>query len=202
MEHLSLAHWRRTTAEMYAAVRLANDPLLAHQHFVNTRNILFKNHAQSPLTAVQRASFDQLSYYPYESAFRVIGIGDYQVEPVERIIELPAEGTLRIKRIAIIHFELLQQQAHLSLYWVQGYGGGLFLPFKDLTNRSETFGGGRYLYDTIKGADLAANETEIPLDFNFAYNPSCAYNAQWVCPLAAQENNLNLAITAGEKRFA
>jgi uncharacterized protein (DUF1684 family) len=84
---------------------------------------------------------------------------------------------------------------------VQGYGGGLFLPFRDQTSRAQTFGGGRYLYDTIKGADLGAGDQEIPLDFNFAYNPSCAYNAQWVCPLAPQENNLNMPITAGEKRF-
>jgi uncharacterized protein (DUF1684 family) len=84
---------------------------------------------------------------------------------------------------------------------VQGYGGGLFLPFKDQTNRTETFGGGRYLYDTIKGADLGANEQEMLLDFNFAYNPSCAYNTQWVCPLAPQENTLNCAVIAGEKRF-
>lgn len=201
MEHLSLANWRRATAEMYAAMRQANDPLLAHRQFVATRNDLFKNHDQSPLTAVQRASFYQLFYYPYDPAFNVLGHIDDTVEPAEFTTELSADGLFRLKRIAAIRFELLGQAAQLSLFWVQGYGGGLFLPFKDQTNRTETFGGGRYLYDTIKGADLGANEQEILLDFNFAYNPSCAYNTQWVCPLAPQENILNCAVIAGEKRF-
>lgn len=201
-EYLALGHWRRATAEMYAAVRQAADPALAHQQFVATRNHLFKNHAQSPLTAVQRASFRQLSYFPYDPAFKVQGYIDDRVEPAEFTTELTADGFFRLKRVVAIHFELLGQAAQLSLFWVQGYGGGLFLPFKDQTNRTETFGGGRYLYDTIKGADLGANEQEILLDFNFAYNPSCAYNAQWVCPLAPRENILNRAIIAGEKRFA
>jgi uncharacterized protein (DUF1684 family) len=95
----------------------------------------------------------------------------------------------------------LGHAASLSLFWIEGYGGGLFLPFKDLTNRKETFGGGRYLYDTIKGADIGVQGQEILLDFNFVYNPSCAYNAQWYCPLAPEENALNISIAAGEKRF-
>ena len=89
----------------------------------------------------------------------------------------------------------------LNLYGLEGYGGGLFLPFRDSSNGRGTYAGGRYLYDTIKGADLGANGESILLDFNFAYNPSCAYNDQWVCPLAPPDNWLEFAIPAGEKEF-
>ena len=65
---------------------------------------------------------------------------------------------------------------------------GVFLPFLDETNRSETYGGGRYLLDTIKGADLGREGERLVIDFNYAYNPSCAYNSRWQCPLAPQEN--------------
>jgi uncharacterized protein (DUF1684 family) len=197
----ALAHWRRATAEIYALVRQSEDPLQAWRLFVNKRHHLFKDHPQSPLTPGQRTSFHHLFYYPYEPDFRVIGHLDYAVDGVEMVIDLADDGLLHLRRVAAIHFELPGQATRLSLFWVQGYGGGLFLPFKDQSNLTETYGGGRYLYDTIKGADLGANEHEIVLDFNFAYNPSCAYDARWVCPLAPQENSLNMAITAGEKRF-
>jgi uncharacterized protein len=90
----------------------------------------------------------------------------------------------------------------LTLFWIEGYGGGLFLPFKDLTNRTETYGGGRYLYDTIKGADLSASPEAVILDFNFAYNPSCAYGPDWICPLAPRENALPFPVSAGERAFS
>ena len=197
----SLAHWRRSITEMYTNVRLSKDPISGWHKLLAARNHLFKVHAQSPLPPEIRGSFDQLQYYPYETSFRVIGNVDNAVKQEEFVIELADDGLLRLMRIAAVHFELAGQSAQLNLYWVQGYGGGLFLPFKDQTNRKETFGGGRYLYDTIKGVDLGVNESEILLDFNFAYNPSCAYDVRWVCPLAPQENDLNLAVLAGEKRF-
>jgi len=78
----------------------------------------------------------------------------------------------------------------------------LFLPFRNATSGQKTYGGGRYLYDTIKGADLGIEAEEIGLDFNYDYNPSCAYNnTQWVCPLAPPENRLPFAVEAGEKVF-
>jgi uncharacterized protein (DUF1684 family) len=90
----------------------------------------------------------------------------------------------------------------LSLFWISGYGGGVFVPFADATSRETTYGGGRYLLDTIKGADLGSTpEGEIILDFNFAYNPSCAYNPRWTCPLAPPENRLPFAVTAGEMKM-
>ena len=198
---LALAHWRRTVAGMYADVRQATDPRSAWQQFVATRDQLFEQHPQSPLTVAQRAAFDGLPYFPYDPGFRCTGHLDYGIESAEYEIELGVDGTLRLTRIAAVRFECDGRPARLSLYWALGYGGGLFLPFRDLTNKAETFGGGRYLYDTIKGADLGAGERVMTLDFNFAYNPSCAYNAQWVCPLPPSENTIDVAVRAGEKKF-
>ena len=87
------------------------------------------------------------------------------------------------------------------MYWFEGYGGGLWLPFGDSTNGTATYGGGRYLYDTIKGADLGASAGEFMLDFNFAYNPSCTYDDRWSCPLSPAENKLPFDVPAGERVF-
>ncbi len=90
--------------------------------------------------------------------------------------------------------------SELTFYWLLGYGGGVFLPFADATSGRETYGAGRYLLDTIKGADLgAAPDGRVRLDFNFAYNPSCAYSPRYVCPLAPAANRLPAAIRAGER---
>ena len=89
----------------------------------------------------------------------------------------------------------------LTLYWIEGYGGGVFLPFADATSGTETYGGGRYLLDTIKGADLGKirPDATLVLDFNFSYFPSCAYSSRYVCPLAPASNRLNGAVRAGER---
>ena len=104
--------------------------------------------------------------------------------------------------MARVRFTRTGRDATLSLFWLEGYGGGLFLPFKDGTSGIEGYAGGRYLYDTIKGADLGMQSDQIVLDFNYAYNPSCAYNDRWVCPLPPPENRLPFAVTAGEKSLS
>jgi uncharacterized protein len=87
----------------------------------------------------------------------------------------------------------------LGLYWMDGYAGGLFLSFRDATSGKETYGAGRYLFDTAKGADLGSDGDRLILDFNFAYNPSCSYDPRWACPLAPPDNRLQVAIEAGER---
>jgi len=90
----------------------------------------------------------------------------------------------------------------LEVYWLDAYGGGLFLPFRDATSGTTTYGGGRYLLDTIKGADLGSTEAgALVLDFNFAYHPSCHYHHRWSCPLAPRENHLTVPIEAGEMAY-
>ena len=86
----------------------------------------------------------------------------------------------------------------LEVLWLEEYSGGVFLPFRDATSGQTTYGGGRYLLDTAKGADLGSRGDELVLDFNFAYHPSCKYDPQWVCPLAPLGNRLQVAVDAGE----
>lgn len=193
------AYFRRQVAEIYAAGRYHPDPAQAWHDFRARRDALFKCHPQTPLSEAQRASFVSLPYFPYDPAWRVVGTIDSTVQKETFIIHLLADGEFRYTRIARVHFNVQGTKATLSLYWIEGYGGGLFLPFQDASNGRTTYSGGRYLYDTIKAADLSRDVNELMLDFNYAYNPSCAYNEQWVCPLSPAENRLAVAILAGER---
>ncbi len=201
---LELAHWRRLTAELYTAARRSNiNPEETWLRFRETRDHMFASHPQSPLDRRRKESFRGLRYFPFNSAMRfTVQIAPLESEPQRVSFGLP-EGRLDCRAFAIVRFVLPGRATavKLTLFWLEGYGGGLFLPFKDQTSGRETFGGGRYLYDTIKGADLGAGPREIVLDFNYAYNPSCAYDAKWICPLAPAENALPLRIEAGELAF-
>ena len=151
-KHLELADWRRRTAGMYAAIREASDIQLAWRAFIAARDGMFTIHPQSPLGSEQIATFGGLSYYPYDPAFRIAGRLDFSVAADSVAIDLPHDGPFRMTRMAAVHFTAGGQANRLSLFWIEGYGGGLFLPFRDRTNQTATYGGGRYLYDTIKGA--------------------------------------------------
>ena len=98
-----------------------------------------------------------------------------------------------------MRFALGGAEHELDLFWLEGYGGGLYLPFADATSGTETYGAGRYLLDTVKGADLGMEGDRLVLDFNLAYNPSCAYDPRWLCPLAPPANRLAVAVRAGER---
>jgi uncharacterized protein (DUF1684 family) len=200
---LSLAHWRRSVAEMYAAVRQAApaDRLRAWEEFRAQRAELFKTHPQSPLSAEQRAGFTGFDYFPYRPDWRLFGRLERDVAQASFSVDLGADGHFSYTQVALVHFTAAGQPAALSLFWIEGYGGGLFLPFRDGSCGRDSYGGGRYLYDTIKGADLGTEAGELVLDFNYAYNPSCAYHERWVCPLSPPENRLPFAIEAGEKVF-
>lgn len=198
-ESIALADWRRQVAELYAAVRHHEDPEEGWHHFRSVRDTLFKSHPQSPLAAAQRADFVSLPYFPYDPAWRVAGALEGNVEPETFTLHLPAEGEFRYTRIARVRFNVQGATAVLSLFSLEAYGGGLFLPFRDATNGQTTYPGGRYLYDTIKGADLNTSLNAFILDFNYAYNPSCAYNDRWVCPLPPAENSLQLPVMVGEQ---
>ena len=104
-------------------------------------------------------------------------------------------------KIGTLEFELDGAPQQLAALWISGYAGGLFVPFRDATCGTETYGAGRYVLDTIKSADLGSNLAEgtVILDFNYAYHPSCAYDPRWVCPLAPPENRLAIPIRAGER---
>ena len=198
-----LLDYRRIVAAMYARLRATQtgDPS-SYQQFRRDRDELFRSHPQSALSADQKAGFNGLQYYAYDPVLRF----EVPIEPVAAptIDEtaLQDDGTFRMRRFGQIALCMSGQDMYLSVYWIIGYGGGIFLPFRDLTNEHETYGGGRYLLDTIKGADLGHVGTRLVVDFNYAYNPSCAYNERWVCPLSPVQNRLPVAIYAGELRYS
>lgn len=199
VDSIALADWRRQVAELYAAVRHPGDPERAWYEFRAGRDRLFKLHSQSPLTTEQKVGFASLPYFPYDSGWRLTGTIDGDVDRETFTMQLATDGEFRYTRIARVRFSVGGRAFALSLFWIEGYGGGLFLPFRDATNRQTTYPGGRYLYDTIKGADVGSSMDEFILDFNYAYNPSCAYDDRWICPLPPRENTLPLAVRAGEQ---
>ncbi len=193
---LDLLDYRRRVFDLYRMVR--ENPQ-AYAEFRQRRDDLFRYHPQSALDAVQKATFRGLNYYPYNPAYRVTAKVDTNVEPITYEYDLEGDGHTIVRQFGQVTFDLPTGIGTLGLFWIQGYGGGLFLPFGDATNTHVTYGAGRYLYDTIKGADLGANQDEIVLDFNYAYHPSCYYNPRWVCPLAPPQNRLAFPIEAGER---
>lgn len=196
---LTLLDWRRQVAALYADARAAGGDPAAAARFRAARDRLFAEHPQSPLGAA-RADFTGLRWYPYDPAYRIVAPVE-PAPPAWREAPAGADGVVRLERFGRVRFVLAGLPATLDLYWVAGYGGGVFLPFRDATNGSETYGGGRYLLDTIKGADLGSEGDALVLDFNYAYNPSCCYDDRWVCPLAPPENTLAQAVRAGERAF-
>lgn len=201
---LSLADWRRKIAELYASVRTQArmDPKAAWLEYRAAREALFRNHPQTPLNAQQVKAFSELPYFDYDPNWRLLA----RIHPDEsgelRKIDLGPDGIFAYRPFASISFDGPQGAGRLRLYWVEGYGGGLFLPFLDGTSGSSTYPGGRYLLDGIKGADLGMQGDRLILDFNFAYNPSCAYDERWVCPLPDADNRLPFEVPAGERDFA
>jgi len=176
------------------------------QRFREARNELFVKHSQSALDVEQKRKFQGLRYFHYNPAMCVEADIDTGVEPVQSNVAMNAEESMTMTTVGRLHFTLEGVRVALSLYWLNIYGGGLFLPFRDTTSPAESYGGGRYLFDTIKGSDFLASTgalriERILLDFNYAYNPSCAYNDRWVCPLAPVENRLSIPIRAGEMKF-
>ncbi len=179
-------------------MRRSPDSAAAHKTWREERDRLFRNHSASPIASAGRDQFSGLEYFEYDPAWRTI----VQVKPLkgESIrVDLGADGEFRFCPVATTSGLSAMIETELTIYRIEGYGGGIFLPFADATSGDQTFGGGRYLYDTIKGAELGALGNSIIVDFNFAYNPSCSYSAEWVCPLAPEENRVSKAIHAGER---
>jgi uncharacterized protein (DUF1684 family) len=105
--------------------------------------------------------------------------------------------------VGVLAFELSGRPCRLTVLGLIQYAGGLFVPFRDTTSGHETYGGGRYLFDTAKNTDglvleITTGSSDVVLDFNYAYNASCAYSPRWACPLAPPENYLKVPVRAGE----
>jgi uncharacterized protein (DUF1684 family) len=194
LDELDLLDWKRRVFALYAEVRAASDPEVAWRRWRDVRDELFATHPQSPLPPDLRARFTGLPYFDYDPALRVLA--DVEPAPRERReIATSGEHPYSFTRFGRARF----RDTALDLYWLDGYGGGVYLCFADATRGSETYGAGRYLLDTVKGSDLGSDGRRLVLDFNFAYNPSCSYDPRWVCPLAPPGNTLAAAIRGGER---
>jgi uncharacterized protein (DUF1684 family) len=205
-DRLTLADWRRRVAALYVEVRAmaATDPEVAHAHWRAVREWLFREHPQSPVPPAERPGF-RARYWPYDPRLRWTVPLDPAAppDPDAPTLALPNSGeeSLGFDRVGSVRLSFPVGERTLAVYWLRGYAGGLFIPFRDATNGTTTYGAGRYLVDAAKSADLGADGTtgDLVLDANFAYQPSCAFDPRWACPLAPPENRLDLAVEAGER---
>lgn len=197
LSRLDLADYRRRTSEIYAEVRRLGVGAQAHAFWRQARDELFRTHPSSALSAAARASFAGLPYGHYDPRLHVLGDVDLDGDAPAGVAP-PASGSSPIVRIGTVRFDLLGASHALDLFWFDDYAGGLFLPFRDATSGTTTYGGGRYLLDGAKSADLGAVNGRLVLDFNFAYHPSCVHDPQWTCPLAPPQNRLPVRVEGGE----
>ena len=193
---LTLLDWRRRVGALYADVRRRADsePESALAGFRAGRDALFRDHPESPLRPDARVGFGGVPYWPYDPAMRF----EVTVEPrpAEHLVATSVTGEMfPLRRMSTVHLPV----GDLEVYWIDVYGGGVFLPFRDETAGKESYGAGRYLLDTVKGADLGGSDGRLVVDFNYAYHPSCAYDPRWSCPLAPPANWLPIAVRAGER---
>jgi uncharacterized protein len=149
---------------------------------------------RSPLTPDQQRDFKGLSYFPENSALVIKARIDRNVQPGAIQMETTKGEEQSFRRYGVVHFEVDGQPAQVTLYASERGSHDLFVPFRDATSGKESYGAGRYL-------DLHAHGDEVVVDFNYAYNPNCAYNPDWNCPLPPAENWLKVPIRAGEMKF-
>jgi hypothetical protein len=193
---LSLSDFRRRVADNYARARARGGGPEAWMAWRLTRDEIFRTHAQSPVPEGRRANFGGMAFYPYDPSWRL----DAVIEPAsEADGPLPSAPDARFRRIGTAVAERGGVQVRLPVLWLDAYGGGVFMPFRDGTNGDGTYGGGRYLLDQAKGADLGLTDAgRLILDFNYAYHPSCAHDPQWACPLAPADARVDARVEAGE----
>jgi uncharacterized protein (DUF1684 family) len=200
-DHLALADWRRRVAELYAALRADARPgPMRAVAYRSARDRLFGSHPSSAIAEAERRDFHGLAYFRHDAELDLRA--RFELDPDAPALDVPRSGDgvqIPFVRIGWVRFTVDGTPCRLSVFWLSEYAGGIFIPFRDATSGTETYGGGRYLWDSAKGADLGLDGDELVLDFNYAYHPSCVYDPIWSCPLAPQENWLPVPITAGER---
>lgn len=194
---LELTDWRRRVHELYARIRADDDPERAHGVWRAGRDELFREHPQSPLPAGDPLRDSGLPYWPYDPALRF----EVELLPAEEDhFDVPTGGEeiTRLRRVGRV--ELPEPlDASIDVWWLSQYGGGIFIPLRDGTAGSGSYGAGRYALDIAKGADLGGSFESLVIDLNFLYHPSCRYNPEWVCPLAQPGNRITARVEAGER---
>ncbi|MFJ6003262.1 DUF1684 domain-containing protein [Arthrobacter sp. NPDC092385] len=199
---LATADWRRRVFGLYDDVRgraVSDSPEAAHALWRTGRDGLFRDHPASALGDRAKAAFAGLAVAPYDPAFRFEALVDDDGAGEVMDVATGTDGVVPFRRLGTV---LLPGLGKLALWKLASYGGGLFLPLHDGTagKPGGTYGGGRYVLDTIKGAHLGEGRPagSLVVDLNFAYNPSCAYDEEWACPLPGPGNRLKDEVPVGE----
>lgn len=200
---VDVADWRLRTFALYDNVRriAVDNPAEAHSYWRQERDRMFGTHSASPLTAADKAVFGGLRTADYDPIYRFNVPLTKEGAGREMSVDTGADGVVHFLRLGTFD---LPEMGQLAVWKIQGYGGGIFVPFRDATagQSGGSYGSGRYLLDTVKGAYHGIRGSgpaaEFILDFNFAYNPSSAYNEAWACPLAGPSNRLAVEIPVGE----
>ena len=191
MDAYDVVDWRRRVFALYADVRAETDPATGHARWCEGRDELFAGHPASPLLPEDRDRFTGLRVAPYDRAWRF----EVEIEPAEPTrweVTTGTDGVVPFERIGVVHLEGV---GGLDVWRLTTYGGGVFVPVRD---PGDGYGGGRYVLDTVKGADLGGGSGRVVVDLNFAYAPSCAYDPAWACPLAPAGNTVDTAVPVGE----
>jgi uncharacterized protein (DUF1684 family) len=192
---LTLLDWRRRVTAIYAAARAVPDPEVGWRLWRDGRDELFATHPDTPLSPDARSTFTGVPFAPYDAALRF----EAELSPAEPVrLEVPtaSDGVVPFERAGRV---ALGDLGTVDVWWVAGYGGGMFLPLRDGSAGRSTYGGGRYVLDTIKGADLGGDMRRLVVDLNYAYHPSCTYDPRWSCPLAPEGNRIDAVVAAGEQ---
>jgi uncharacterized protein len=167
------------------------------EEFRAAKDAFFRDDARSPLTREQRSAFEGLAYFDEDPELVIrAALVTEGVDPAERIVMQTTTGDERVyRRAGKVRFEVGGEAAEVTLFSSRDMHE-LFLPFRDATSGAETYGAGRYLE-----VDPPASDGTVVVDLNYAYNPYCAYNPEWSCPIPPAENRLAVPIRAGERTF-
>lgn len=187
--------WRRQVAELYRAVRKEPDRRAAHALWVSGRNLLLSRHPASPVPEGARGTYPGANVAPYDGDFRFIVGVDRDVPAQRRDVPTATDGIVPFELVGRVDLPGL---GSLDVWWAAVYGGGIFLPVRDATSGKQSYGGGRYVLDTVKGADLGGTPDALVIDLNFSYQPSCAYDDAWMCPLPGLGNTVQQPVPVGE----
>ena len=177
------------------------EEIQAVSEFQKEMNEAFADSLESPLTAEDRVLFETLDFYPVNEKFIVEAtfVKAKQQKPFK--MKTSTDRTPMYKKYGDLHFEIdgkkfvLQVYQNIELSKRPGFKDYLFLPFSDLTCGKESYIGGRYIDMRIPTSE------KVIINFNKAYNPYCAYNYKYSCPIVPLENDLDIAIEAGVKKF-
>jgi uncharacterized protein (DUF1684 family) len=195
---LELADWRRRVAALYEAVRAEHDPEPAHALWRRGRDELLRRHPQSPLLPRDELRATGVPYWPYDPDLRFALELRPPPSPATLTLQTGGAEATALRRIGVLALPA-PLDGSLDVWWMEQYAGGLFVPVRDGTAGETSYGGGRYLLDTAKGADLGTQDGRLIIDLNFLYHPSCRYNADWQCPLAPAGNTIEHPVRAGER---